>query len=58
MLNFILTIAKKIKPIESRPPLGLLIMSSRVLKVTSLVDGGNTTDKSSISVSCNPVIGM
>ena len=33
-------------------------MSSRVLKVTSFVEGGNTTDRSSMSVSCKPEIGM
>ena len=46
------------KPIESNPPLGLLMISSSVLKVISLVDGGKTTESNSMSVSCNPAMGI
>ena len=39
------------KPIDNNPPLWLLIMSSNVLKVALLVEGGRILDRISISVS-------
>ena len=48
----------RMNPIESNPPLGLLIMSSNVVNVISLVVSGRIIARISIKVSWKPSIGM
>ena len=48
----------RINPNESNPPLGLFIISSIVLNVIVLVEGGNILAIRFINVSWNPIIGM